>query len=358
MDAVTDIRKKYILNLGALMPGDIILEHGYKIHSQAIIKVTKSYYSHAMLYEGSTIIEATSNGGVFSKVPNRFAVVGENDIKVLRLKSEVNADVMKLITTTSRTLVGSSYSTSEAIKAGKDKKPKTANVKGQFCSRLVAQCYKAGGVKIVENVNYCSPGDLERSPFLIPVENALKEATEDELAHALAPTIHRKHQESTVQWVKAAKKILKKSGVEVETINDIHHATMTLKDPKVDKLILKEIIKSGHYEFYLADKEVNPFRYDIDLFSDAIKGDLSAINSEIHKEVSIVEVQSLNLQNTIKNFEIYPSKLMAAEVSLCKDILTVVAERLKIIVDYCEDKKLSPEYLPIAMDMIKYIRDI
>ncbi|MFP3436047.1 hypothetical protein SB781_40480, partial [Paraburkholderia sp. SIMBA_061] len=77
-DAVTNIRKKYILNLEVLKPGDIILEHGYKLHSKVIMKVTGSHYSHAMLYDGSSIIEATSAGGVFSKVPNRFAVANEN----------------------------------------------------------------------------------------------------------------------------------------------------------------------------------------------------------------------------------------------------------------------------------------
>ncbi|MEZ2651899.1 hypothetical protein ACBQ17_27845, partial [Bacillus wiedmannii] len=90
--------------------GDIILEHGYKPHGLVIMKVTNSHYSHAMLYEGATIIEATSSGGVFSRVPNRFAVVNKNDLKVLRLRNEIAQSEMEKITTISRTLVGSSYS--------------------------------------------------------------------------------------------------------------------------------------------------------------------------------------------------------------------------------------------------------
>ncbi len=358
MDAVTDLRKKYVLNLEALKPGDIILEHGYKLHSLAIMKVTGSHYSHAMLYEGSTIIEATSSGGVFSKVPNRFAVVNKNDLKVLRLENEISPEDMKNITMTARALTGSSYNKSEAVKAGKKKKPTQKRSNGQFCSRLVAQCYDSADIKLVENVSYCSPADLEISPLLIEVENAVKEASEAELAHALAPSIHTQHHKSSVDWVKAAKKILRKSDVEAETINDIYSATLRLRNPKVDKLILKEITKAGHYSFYLEDKKANSFRYDISEFADKIGDDISKIDGEIHKEISIVEVQSVNLRNFKKYFDAYPSCLMSAEVDLYRGILDITNERLKIITEHCKKNNLTPELLPVALSMIEYINDI
>ena len=76
----------YILDWGKLEVGDIILEHGYALHSSIICKATGSHYSHAMIYVGNTIIEATQKGRVFSKIPNRFTVKNINDLKVLRLK--------------------------------------------------------------------------------------------------------------------------------------------------------------------------------------------------------------------------------------------------------------------------------
>lgn len=358
MDAVTNIRKKYILNLNALKPGDIILEHGYKPHSLVIMQVTGSYYSHAMLYEGSTIIEATSSGGVFSKIPNRFAVVNEDDIKVLRLVDEISPSEMGKVTTTSRTLIGSSYSKSEAIRAGGPKKPQKETVTGQFCSRLVAQCYNQCGIKLVENVNYCSPADLENSPFLVKVENAVKEASEEELAHALAPTIHKKHQEATVQWVKAAKKILSENGIQAETINDIYSTTLEIQNPEIDELILKTIQASGHYEFYLEDKIVNPYRYDVQQFGKEVGLNLHKINSEIHKEISIVETHSLNLYNMKKNFEFYPSCLIAAEINLYKNLLGITNERLKVIIYHCEVNGLVPELLTTAESMVNYIENV
>ncbi|WP_413514407.1 hypothetical protein [Serratia proteamaculans] len=358
MDAVTNIRKKYILNLDVLKAGDIILEHGYKTHSLVIMKVTNSHYSHAMLYEGSTIIEATSSGGVFSRVPNRFAVVNKNDLKVLRLKNEIEPSEIENITTISRTLIGSSYSKLEALKAGGKKKPNTKVVTGQFCSRLVAQCFDLGGIKLVDNINYCSPADFENSPYLVEIDGAVKEASEKELAHALAPTPHRKHQESTVQWVKEAKKILKKSNIEAETINDIYSATLRLKNPKVDKLILKVIQASGHYTFYLEDKKENPFRYDEQAFSEKAGVNLDIINSEIHKEISIVKVQSTNLKNSRENKKIHPSCLMDAEINLYLNILGITKERLNVIVSHCESRGLIPELLTTAQSMINYIEKI
>ncbi|HAU5054588.1 TPA: hypothetical protein JD053_22205 [Klebsiella michiganensis] len=355
MDAVTDLRKKYILNLEALEPGDIILEHGYKLHSLAIMQITGSHYSHAMLYEGSTIIEATSSGGVFSKVPNRFAVVNKNDLKVLRLEKEISHEDMKNITMTARTLTGSSYNKAEAVKAGKKKKPKHKKSNGQFCSRLVAQCYNSVDIKLVENINYCSPADLEKSPLLIEVDDAVKEASEAELAHALAPSIHTQHHKNSVDWVKAAKKILRKSDIEAETINDIYGATLRLRNSKVDKLILKEIIKSGHYSFYIEDKKVNPYRYDVSEFSDKIGDDILTIDAEIHKEISIIEVQSTNLNDFKRYFDIYPSCLMSAEIDLYKGILDISNERLKVITEHCKKNNLTPKLLPEALSMINYI---
>lgn len=358
MDAKTNLIKKYILNLEALKPGDIILEHGYKPHSLAIMKITGSHYSHAMLYEGSTIIEATSSGGVFSKVPNRFAVVNQNDLKVLRLEKEISPQDMENITIRARTLIGSSYDKSEAVKAGRKKKPAQKKSNGQFCSRLVAQCYNKAGIKLVESINYCSPADLEKSPLLSEVENAVKEASEAELAHALAPSIHTQHLKSSVEWVKAAKKILKKSGIEAETINDIYSATLNLRNPKVDKLILKEIKASGHYDFYLEDKKVNPFRYDVTKFAEKIGNNIDAIDAEIYKEISIVKVQSTNLSNVKEYYKTYPSCLMAAEIDLYTGILNITNERLKIIIEHCDNNNLTPELLTTALSMINYIDNL
>ncbi len=52
----------FMLNYELLQPGDIILERGYAWYSEKIAKHTNSRYSHAMIYVGGTIIEATREG--------------------------------------------------------------------------------------------------------------------------------------------------------------------------------------------------------------------------------------------------------------------------------------------------------
>ena len=60
---------KYILNIQCLKDGDIILTHGNHFVSKIIVNVTKQPFSHASIFEGLSIIEATRKG-VFSMNPH------------------------------------------------------------------------------------------------------------------------------------------------------------------------------------------------------------------------------------------------------------------------------------------------
>lgn len=355
MESINNLRKEFVLNLDVLMPGDIILEHGYKPQSYAIMIATGSHYSHAMLYEGSTIIEATGSGGVFSKVPNRFAVVNKDDLKVLRLFEGLSKDKADELSIASLTLVGSSYNTKQAIRSGLKKKPIDEAGKGQFCSRLVAQCYKKIGIKLVDNVNYCTPADLERSGFLIEVEGAVKKASPEELSHALAPSIFNGHRKNSVTWTSKAKSILKNSNIEVETENDIFNACLYLKNKKIDKAILKAIKKTDYLYFFLKDRNVNSYRYDVDEFGIKAGRNLPGINGEIAKEIPIVKRYAVNFSSYKEFYYEYPSCLFEAMVELYFDLLMISYERLTVIAIYCTKNSLSPELLGEAFKMMAYI---
>ncbi|EDV0904430.1 hypothetical protein QF91_003648 [Salmonella enterica subsp. salamae] len=116
----------YVLDMSKLKDGDIILEHGYSKYSPIIETVTNCYYTHAMIYLEDTIIEATGDGGVFSRVPNRFYVPHREDLKVLRLKSPIPPYCMDQITLRARDLVGSSYDFKQAALAGLKPAKKTS----------------------------------------------------------------------------------------------------------------------------------------------------------------------------------------------------------------------------------------
>ncbi|HBW5552166.1 TPA: hypothetical protein ME760_005556, partial [Klebsiella pneumoniae] len=106
------------------------------------------------------------------------------------------------------------------------------------------------------------------------------------------------------------------------------------------------------------DKKVNPFRYDVTKFAEKIGNNIDAIDAEIYKEISIVKVQSTNLSNVKEYYKTYPSCLMAAEIDLYTGILNITNERLKIIIEHCDNNNLTPELLTTALSMINYIDNL
>lgn len=339
----------YVLDMSKLKDGDIILEHGYSKYSPIIETVTNCYYTHAMIYLEDTIIEATGDGGVFSRVPNRFYVPHREDLKVLRLTSPIPPYCMDQITLRARDLVGSSYDFKQAAIAGlkpakKNQLLKQAN-RYQFCSRLVAQCYDRGGVKLVDNIDYCTPRDiLESESLLEEITDAVKVASPAEIYHAKSGEVHPKHLKCCVAWVREAKKILKKSGYNVQTINEIISATINSQNNKIDKLICNEITKSGYLDNYLDDKIANPWRYNVKAFSEELEGtdrDIDdKIEAEIRKEKSIVNLHCKNLLTTKDMYSKHPIKILKLHLELHQNILSIVKERLMIILEYCSENNL------------------
>ncbi|SUP04970.1 Uncharacterised protein [Vibrio cincinnatiensis] len=63
--------KKLILDVPSLKLGDVILTSEKGFASIGVRAATLSKYSHAAIYVGGTMIEATL-GGVFSKNPQRL----------------------------------------------------------------------------------------------------------------------------------------------------------------------------------------------------------------------------------------------------------------------------------------------
>jgi hypothetical protein len=261
---------------------------------------------------------------------------------------------MDQITLRARDLVGSAYDFKQAALAGlkpanKKKTLKQGN-RPQFCSRLVAQCYDRGGVKLVDNIDYCTPRDIFESDSLLEeIIDAVKVASPAELYHAKSGEVHPKHLKCCVAWVREAKKILKKSGFDVQTINEIIAATINSKNNKIDKLICNEITKSGYLDNYLDDKAANPWRYSHQDFSEhlnEIDHDIhDKIEAEIRKEKTIVNLHCKNLSTTKDMYSKHPIKILKLHLELHQNILSIVQERLMVILKYCNENNLHPNNL-------------
>lgn len=350
----------YVLNLNLLRDGDVILESGYKPHSELIKIKTGSRYSHAMIFLGRTIFEATKNGTVFTRVPNRFHVKSSDDLKIIRLKEPISESSLNNMETYARTQIATSYSVPEAIRSSREKKPKKKKEKGQFCSRLVAEILNAGGIHSVDNIHYCTPADLEKledSGLFSVVEGAVKKASPEEMKHASSGEMHPKHQKATVEWTKKAKKLLKPYGNNIQNINEILQALLDSRNLKLDKIIASSMIESGYADDYKDDRIANPYRYDTAEFSRLFSEGLISIDAEIDKEISIFKLQMTNIKSSKSNLDstLGMYKTIKLEYEICKGILSAIKDRMDVLLAVCREHKVSSPNVDYALHMSQVI---
>lgn len=355
----------FILEHARLLPGDIILERGYETHSDIICRQTGSHYSHAMMYVGGTIIEATMDGGVFSRIPNRSAVRAITDFKVLRLAEYPREEIINTLCDQARYLVGSQYSVAQAllVKGPDFMRSYRQNGRKQFCSRLVAQCYQKAGINLVSDVNFCSPADLEQSGLLVTVKDMVHPASEKEAAFALEVSPHASHVKNSVNFVKQALNILKNHSIEtvgnsddevvITTFNDITQAVFDNRTtPRLDEEMTEAMHASGYLDHINMDRKQNPFRYDFDQFSARIgnNADDKEISKrlwvEINKEDQVLVPRLTSYINGKKNLK-YGMRYLNAEFSIYEGLLQGMYERTVIINKYSAGKKNIPSFSDI-----------
>ncbi|EPE1290598.1 TPA: YiiX/YebB-like N1pC/P60 family cysteine hydrolase [Escherichia coli] len=366
----------FMLNYELLQPGDIILERGYAWYSEKIAKHTNSRYSHAMIYVGGTIIEATRGGGVYSRVPNRSTVRDISDFKVLRLKEFPGKDILQVICDHARSLCGSQYSVSQALKVkGPDFLRKFANdSRKQFCSRLVAQCYQKAGIQLTENINFCSPGDIERSDYLVEQPEMVYRASEEDVAHAQGESPHTQHTKNAVNFVRNALSIFENYGIKtvgssdgevvITTLNDITLAVYENRNkPGLDEEITKAMRLSGYLDHIELDRQKNPYRYDLMLFSQKVEvhgnenKTLEILRHELKKEQDIVEVRLRsylagrhNLNSGLKFNEL--------EFTIAHGLLKGMLERVIVIEKYTVTKRNDVRFKMINVACNRVIQNI
>jgi hypothetical protein len=342
--------ERYVLELNALKDGDVILEAGYALHSAAIKAAIESSYSHVMIYLERSIFEATKNGSVFTRVPNRFTVKSANDLKVLRYNDGLNSESLDRMINHARGQVATYYSVPEAVRSAKGKKP-TVKRNGQFCSRLVAEILSAGGVKVAKNIHYCSPADIERtqeSGMFTEVQDAVRKATPAEIAHAYAGELHPKHQKATVQWTKRARKLIDRK--HVQNMNDIFQALIDSRSLALDKQIASAMIDSGYLDAYGDERAKNAYRVSIEEFFRRLDADQISLTDEIIKEVSVVRNLVRNIGPARENFRNTGGfyRVLKIEKDICEQGLRHASERLGVILAVCAIKRIESEEVEIA----------
>jgi len=281
---IKDIRTtmNYILKYENLQIGDIVLQSGHKPHSIAIKQYTKSNFSHAMIcVEGMSIIHAEKEG-IFSLNPQRLLVENITDLKVLRFNQELSNDELKNIEFFLRDKIGSIYSVKEALSIVNKNRIDKNNNRYQFCSRLVAQAYKYINYLIVDEVDFCSPADIEKSNLFYEVKNIVRKAEKHDIDFALTRNMVKENQESMYFWLNKARDVAyKKYNFTISKVNNVDN--FLLQYPNEDSSICEFILESGYSKNYLIEVENNPHMHDEDIFIEKFK-DIDNIIYALEKE--------------------------------------------------------------------------
>lgn len=247
----------YIFEIDELEAGDIILIRSNSRISEMVRKLTKSQYSHAMMYVGVSSIIESDGYGVQSNNIHRVLVDGIENGVVLRLKDEELSRNLFDIETFARQRIGTEYSTEEARLAVISKELEAQNPNRQFCTRFVAPAYSSAGIKLVDNPDYCTPENLLDSPLLERVPNVLRKARPKEIEFAQTENPLKKQAEIHNSILQKARDL---TGKDIQTFEQLSDAIIAM--PEIDEEITEFVQSSGYLTMNEEDKEKNPWHYD------------------------------------------------------------------------------------------------
>lgn len=252
---------KYIYNLSLLLPGDIILtrDHNDPL-SNRVMEATNSEFSHAMLYVGgSSFIDAENR--VEAQNLQRCLFDSPLDTCVLRIKSEfISPQMIDRAIMYARSVVGNPYSLRDAIRLEKGH-TEGATENSQICTRLVAKAYDYSGLKIVDNVEMCTPQQLLESKYVTVQRNFLKKATDDDLEFI---TTHNVIDDMIAATEKLFDSLQKYNDGKICDMDALFK--YVLENPEDDENIARLLKESGYLNVYKKDEEFNKYNYEVNAF--------------------------------------------------------------------------------------------
>ncbi len=282
----------YLLDRESLKQGDIILTRSDEKSSKMIRTLTRSKYSHAILYVGEGSYIHSDLAGVHSGNTQRLIIDNPDFVKVVRVNNQ--STINKAIEY-ARLQVGTSYSRLSAANAG-TKVFSKLDTKRQFCSRLVAKSYEYAGIELVLNSDTCLPQEIADSNHVNIVEDCVYLASKKEMEFALSFDPIKKQSKITNSVLKSVRKLI---GNKIQALSDI--TSHLIEDPKFDKEITEIYKQSGFLDMWRYEKDKNPWRYDVELFG-ALPLTKYELKEHAHKELDIAEGLLTLYKN---NFEQY-----------------------------------------------------
>lgn len=278
--------------------------------------------------ESASIIHAEKEG-IFSLNPQRLLVENITDLKVLRFKKKLSNDELKKIEFFLKDKIGSVYSVKEALSVVNKKRKDNTNIQYQFCSRLVAQAYEYINYQIVDNIDFCSPADIEKSNSFYEVQDIVRKAGKHDIDFALTRNMIKENQKSMYDWLNKTRDMAnKKYKFTISKVNDVD--MFLSKYPKEDDMVCDFIINSGYLKNYLIEVENNLHMHDKNIFIEKFK-DIDNIIYALEKELSNIPSHTnraiQNYQNSLLNYQNTHFKYYKLHIQLYQELLGVSLSR-------------------------------
>lgn len=250
----------FLLNPAKLNRGDIILTNSASPISERIRRLTKSRFSHAILYMGELSCIDSDGLGVQAQNIQRKLFDSTENVVVLRLIDNPDEEAIIRILYFARQKVGTEYSSlDEAKMAVTHTTESSKEPNRQFCSRFVAQAYQQSGITLVDNPDYCLPEDILNSPLLQQVEEPLYEANPQEVAFASETETPLTNQTRILNGIFNAARDL--TGEDIQSFEQL--SQYVIDHPDKDQACTDIVRSSGYLEMWRGDIERNPWHYDI-----------------------------------------------------------------------------------------------
>ncbi|OOX27050.1 hypothetical protein BJL83_23310 [Vibrio parahaemolyticus] len=329
--------KKLIIDVPSLKLGDVILTSEKGLASKGVRAATLSKYSHAAIYVGGTMIEATL-GGVFSKNPQRLLFDSERQVAVYRYRAELDENQIKNVCNYARSKTASLYTIPEAATLRIREILNKPESKKQFCSRLVALSYSENGVDLgnIRNPAYCTPKQLSLCKVFYKVNNIVREAEEHEIAFAKTDDPNIPHQKDTIAWVNKVRELVKIKGLskdfDIQSITDVDEFLEL--NHQYDELVVSYINSGGYLTHYNFDTKRNPYRYNPILLESVVKernNKDAFFNEQLSKELDIINLYSENLNRYLNYYVNYNLNYYREHCLLYMNLLTGIYVRAKFL---------------------------
>lgn len=315
----------FIYDLNKLLPGDIILKRtpGDEI-SERVMNSTHSDYSHAMLYLGdSSYIDVGHR--VQARNLQRYVFNDRKNTCLLRLKKELwDSEIVCKAIAYARSVVANPYSIRDALNLEEGRVfSYTENT--QICTRLVTKSYEYAGLKIVDNIEMCTPQEILNSSCLSIIDNCIREAT-------LLDVKFSKSYDVIDDMVKSTDKLINLMSIYNNgTLRSVEAITnYAINHPRDDEKIADLLKLSGYLDVLDLDREHNTHHYNPIAFVEYYKEEsrvaaLQQIDFNVRKvEMYESEISKYHMIQSLLNFK---SRYLELQIELYERIINSYRQR-------------------------------